>query len=158
MNLFDSRLPSRFWDRVIPEPNTGCWYYIGGTRGHGYGSFYCSIAEKSVAAHRASWEAANGPVIQGKFLDHLCRVRICVNPSHLEVVTNRENIQRGYDARRPRGCCMKGHPMTPENIYIRPTGEHCCVTCRRMRKAERTAGRSHRMLARIRREEKSGVV
>jgi hypothetical protein len=79
-----------------------------------------------------------GPVPQGLELDHLCRVRGCVNPAHLEPVTMRENarrgaVARGYGTVLSLDCCTHGHPLTPDNIIIRANGHLNCHACRRAR-------------------------
>ena len=108
----------RFWSKVDKRPD-GCWLWAGNTTGTtGYGRFH--IAGRMVVAHRWSWEQEHGPVPDGLVLDHLCRTRLCVNPDHLEPVTNRENVLRGIAA-RPHGC--------PDDHEVTATGS--CRTCRR---------------------------
>lgn len=94
-----------------------CWLYAGSLNGSGYGRI--SLAKGGVMVHRAMYEALVGPIPEGLQLDHLCRVRHCVNPSHLEPVTHRENMLRGtapsaINARRTH--CQKGHPFVEGNI------------------------------------------
>lgn len=72
---------------------TGCWEYQGHLNG-GYGRFK-GLDGKLAYAHRVSYEVRVGRVPDGLFLDHLCRNRCCINPAHLEPVTNAENIRRG---------------------------------------------------------------
>ncbi len=77
-----------FW---IGEPNSGCWLWAGFIHPkNGYGSY--RMNGRTCGAHRASYELHVGPIPDGYDLDHLCRVRSCVNPSHLEPVTRRENL------------------------------------------------------------------
>lgn len=64
---------------------------------NGYGSV--SVNRRPYRAHRFYWEQVNGPLPKGLELDHLCRVRQCVNPAHLEAVTHPENVQRGASAK-----------------------------------------------------------
>lgn len=78
----------RFFAKVAPEPMSGCWLWIGGG-GKGYGTFH--VGGRGVAAHRWAWEALNGPIDPDLEADHRCRVRCCVNPSHIRPVTSREN-------------------------------------------------------------------
>lgn len=78
-----------FESHVHYEPNSGCWLWDGADNGSGYGKF------RGRYAHRVSFEMHKGPIPQGMHLDHLCRVPCCVNPSHLEPVTNAENARRG---------------------------------------------------------------
>ncbi|WP_353848602.1 HNH endonuclease signature motif containing protein [Cellulomonas sp.] len=101
-----------------------------------------------------AWEQENGPIPPGMQLDHLCRVRECVNPLHLELVTQRENILRGespaaHHARKTH--CDHGHEFTPENTYrapSRPRTRICraCVTesTRRRNAKRRSAARAMR--------------
>lgn len=76
----------------------GCWIWLGRINGFGYGELKCG--ERRLKAHRVSYEHHVGPIPEGLDLDHLCRVRPCVNPEHLEPVTRSENIRRGHRARR----------------------------------------------------------
>src|SRR5947199_10429500 len=76
-------------------------------------------------AHRHIWEILRGPIPQGLEIDHLCRVRNCVNPQHLEVVTHRINLLRGngfpgIEARRSD--CGQGHEYTVDSLRINPDG------------------------------------
>lgn len=81
-------------DRHIePEPNSGCWIWIGKRNKTGYPGLTRNY--KSVLAHRLVYEVLVGPIPYDKEIDHLCRNRSCVNPAHMEVVTHRENARRG---------------------------------------------------------------
>src|ERR1044071_9710556 len=93
----DPRLPDRFWSKVQPCPMSGCWLWCATIRANGYGVFGFRSQKKkqSRAAHRVSFETLVGTVSKGLEIDHLCRVRSCVNPAHLEAVTKQENIRRG---------------------------------------------------------------
>ncbi len=83
----------RYQDLILPEPNTGCWLWIGSTNTRGYGRIY--VNGKTRPAHRLCYELLRGSIPPGLHLDHLCRVPCCVNPAHLEPVTCAENIRRG---------------------------------------------------------------
>ena len=113
------QLPSRFLRLIEFEPNTGCWLWAGHVNPKGYGT--AAIKETGSNrwmtryAHRAMYQLVAGPIQAGLELDHLCRVRSCVNPEHLEPVTRRENVLRG-DApalaallSRPKTHCARGH-------------------------------------------------
>lgn len=84
-------LPDRIERRV--RRTSRCWQWLGETNQHGYGRV--KLGDRRFAAHVVVYESERGPVPTGKCLDHLCRNRDCVNPDHLEPVTQRENILRG---------------------------------------------------------------
>lgn len=99
-------------ERVSIVPITGCWMWMGAIHWTGYG------VSGSKLAHRASYESEFGAIPDGKQIDHLCRNRWCVNPHHLEAVTQRENIMRGEgltakNAKKTH--CPMGHEYTAEN-------------------------------------------
>jgi hypothetical protein len=87
-------LADRFHEKYTPEPNTGCWLWTASLNNGGYGKLSVSRSYW-VEAHRVAYELYKGPIPGGKCIDHLCRVRSCVNPDHLEAVTLSENIRRG---------------------------------------------------------------
>ena len=118
-------------DKRIYEDDFGCWIYTG-PRHKGYGQ--ASYQGRRWQVHRLAWTLANGPIPEGKVLDHLCRNRACCNPAHLEPVTDRENIHRSpiHNANKLR--CKQGHPFTDENTGInRHKGRErrYCRTCQR---------------------------
>jgi hypothetical protein len=86
----------RFWSKV--EIHGECWVWVGALNDDGYGVIW--DGNRLVYAHRLMYRWTLGEPPEGLTLDHLCRVRACVNPIHLEAVTNRENIRRGVEARR----------------------------------------------------------
>ena len=121
----------RFW--LFAVQGDGCWPWIGAVDGDGYGRF----AMRS--AYRIAYEAVRGPVPVGLTLDHLCRNRECVNPDHLEPVTNRENILRGESpaAKHARQShCLNGHSFDSANTY-RWHGQRICRACNRERSSRR---------------------
>lgn len=118
-----------------------CWEWNGGVNPNGYGLF--GVRRKSTLAHRVSYNWFIGEIPEGLTLDHLCRVRHCVNPDHLEPVTNRENCLRGIspaaiNARKTH--CMRGHEFTPENTrgYPGRVGRRCRA-CERVGHQQRYA-------------------
>lgn len=113
----------RFWAKVdkggptpTHRPDLGpCWLWTAHTNGKGYGRFTVTT-KKLILAYRWAWEDANGPVPEGLELDHLCRTRLCVRPSHLEAVTHEINARRG---RAFITHCPQGHPYDDTNTYNR---------------------------------------
>lgn len=127
----------RFWSKVVP---TGfCWEWTGRTQkrtGHGR---FSPTHSTTIGAHRFAYELLVGPVPDGQQLDHLCRNPPCVNPDHLEPVTARENVLRGFgitadQSRRIR--CPAGHEYTPENTRVSKRGFRNCRACARVRASE----------------------
>jgi len=110
----------RFWERV--HKTDGCWLWTGALNDEGYGAVR-GPNKKNTRAHRFAYEITVGPIPPGLTLDHLCRTRNCVNPAHLEPVTNKENLLRGegWAAKNARKThCVHGHEFTPDNIYTIP--------------------------------------
>ena len=143
----DARLPERFWAKVQPDEATGCWLWLG-ARNKGYGVFRnggsVASAQQTVSVHRTSYQALIGPIPHGLQLDHLCRVRYCINPSHLEPVTQQENIRRG-DAGRHESVkthCPRGHAYDEVNT-MHYRGRRICRACgNASKRARRLAQRS----------------
>lgn len=137
----------RFASKLSFKPN-GCVEWTAGTNGVGYGLFhpYTTTGNKKVYAHRWSYEQRYGEIPEGLHLDHLCRNTRCVNPDHLEPVTPRVNILRGISdpaLNARKALCHKGHPFTPENVYVNPgTGYRNCRECNRIRDRKRKRSRS----------------
>jgi len=134
----DERVQSRI-DR------TGdCWLWVGFIKDNGYGSL--TIDGRTQYAHRLVYTALVGPIPAGAEIDHLCRVRHCVNPQHLEPVSKAENCYRGESipGRRHRQThCQHGHEFTADNTAVSSRGHRRCRACdaaraRRIR-AERSA-------------------
>lgn len=121
---------------IIPENITACWTWVGQRAGsgvHEYGR--AQINGKSVAIHRVVYEIFVGKIPPKMVIDHLCRNHLCVNPSHLEAVTSRDNTMRGNgiaakNARKK--VCKYGHRMIGKNVRMINSGRHRqCVTCRK---------------------------
>lgn len=128
-------LTERFWAKV--EPGDSCWLWAAAKNVHGYGVFRVADGRNQLA-HRFAYEQVVGPIADGMFLDHLCRNPACVNPSHLEQVTNQENMRRGILGVLTTHC-PQGHPYDEANTaYYRP-GRRTCRTCCRERTAARAA-------------------
>ena len=129
-----SRFLAKFWK----EPGTECWLWRDALSTSGYGKVH--VTEKQyIMAHRFSFEIVNGPIPDGFQLDHLCRTRHCVNPVHLEIVTNRINVLRGVglsaeNARKTH--CFRGHEFTEANTrWVTANGrpQRLCVICQRIK-------------------------
>lgn len=115
-----------------PEPNTGCWLWLRACTARGYGTV--GVGKKHTGlAHRVSYQIMRGPIPEGMTLDHLCRTPGCVNPDHLEIVTQRENVLRGKSpcashARKTH--CSHGHEFTQDNTLRNSDGSRRCRACR----------------------------
>ncbi|MEU8186009.1 HNH endonuclease signature motif containing protein [Micromonospora carbonacea] len=114
-----------------------CWIWTGSKNHAGYGSFSIGRARR-VGAHRWAYENLVGAVPAGLDLDHLCRVRACVNPAHLEPVTRRENLRRGVRTEHMamRTHCPQGHPYDEANTGRTGT-VRWCRACKRDRNRQR---------------------
>lgn len=128
--LFKTTLPLRFWSKVHALPN-GCWSWTA-YRSHGYGQFRWQ--GHIIRAHRLCYEMLISPIPINLECDHLCRNRACVNPKHIEIVTYRVNMLRGFgfggiNTRKTH--CLRGHSLTGANLYVRPKGRRReCRICR----------------------------
>ena len=139
-------MKTSFEDKYIPVTESGCWLWTGATNSKGYGYIFVSNAHPAriIMAHRHSYERSIGPIPKGLQLDHLCRVRCCVNPHHLEPVDTRTNLMRGVGIAKMNALkthCIHGHEFTETNTELTKTGERIrrrrCITCRRKRDAKR---------------------
>lgn len=132
----------RILDRVDMRGLDDCWLWRGSVNNNGYGQFGVRNGEHhtTVFGHRAMYELWFGPIPEGAQVDHLCRVRRCCNPRHLEAVSPTENLRRRVPLRgseHPHGRkthCPHGHPYDAENTYRTPEGKRSCRTCRRAAK------------------------
>ncbi len=119
-----------FWARVNKGGPNGCWLWIGAMFGSGYGKV--ALEKRTFYAHRISYEFVKGPIPTHLELDHLCRVRNCVNPDHLEAVDHRTNVLRsplGFGAKAAQTECIHGHPFDSENTIIKKNGTRACRAC-----------------------------
>jgi hypothetical protein len=124
------------WDRIEkysePEPMSGCLLWIGCLSDSGYALL--RVKGKNKRVHRLLWEAERGVLPSSLTLDHLCRVRSCINIRHLEPVSARENTLRGIcrsavNSRKTH--CHRGHEFTPENTRIEGLRLRRCRQCRK---------------------------
>lgn len=123
-------LEARFWSKANWDAHDDerCWQWLASLKPEGYGQF--RFEGLTVYAHRMAYELEVGPIPNGLDLDHICRNRSCVNPSHLDPVTRKENIHRG-DAMKLKSHCGSGHEYTNTNTYKRPDGYRECRACRK---------------------------
>jgi hypothetical protein len=124
----------------MPEPNSGCWLFLGETTPLGYGRM--TINQERYYAHRISYQLHCGPIPEGLSLDHLCRVSACVNPKHLEPVTHRVNVLRGIGPSAIHAKlthCKRGHEFNEENTYwyqYRGLPKRDCRMCDKLKHRE----------------------
>jgi hypothetical protein len=122
----------RFWAKV--DKSGDHWIWTGARNENGYGRYNNHLA------HRLAYVLTHGEIPDGLPLDHVCRVTSCVNPAHLEPVTNGENVLRGYgpniNAARQNDLthCLREHAFTPENTRRNRNGSRSCRTCLRLRR------------------------
>ena len=124
-------MTERFWSKVDVSAPNECWEWTAGRNSTGYGTF--RIGRDMRGAHRVAYELSVGPIPEGLQIDHLCRNVTCVNPAHLEPVTQRENSLRGVSpaaVNATKTHCPKGHEYTPENTEMDSGGRRCRI-CRR---------------------------
>ncbi len=146
----DQKTQRRFWSKVDKSPGHGpkgdCWQWKTGTQR--YGAFKVGSTTdgtcRDVMAHRYAYISTRGELPAGTELDHVCRNRKCVNPSHLEAVTHRVNMERGHWGSKTH--CPRGHryaaPTTAIRIKKDGSRNRECLLCRREKAASRvkTAG------------------
>ena len=108
-----ARVAQRAYERVEVNED-GCWISTYSVASHGYAQIGWQDAGSRhvVLAHRAAWVHVNGQMPLGMTLDHLCKVRRCVNPAHLRMLPNYENARRTHGRDWPLGQCANGHDAT----------------------------------------------
>jgi hypothetical protein len=120
---------------TVIDPDTGCWLWVGGLNPNGYGTVKDENS-RTATVHRLTYKQLVGPIPDGLGLDHLCRVRRCRNPEHVEQVTQRKNLERG-DTLNARGLtqthCSRDHELAAANSYRHPDGSRRCRMCNRLR-------------------------
>lgn len=136
----DDRLPERLRRQIVHDSSTDCWLWMGSLNRNGYGRTTRTNSRTSVVAHRYVYELVIGPIPDGLQLDHLCRVRNCVNPEHVEPVTQRTNLLRGETITARSAAvthCPSGHPYSGRNLRVSREGYRYCRECRRIQESLR---------------------
>jgi hypothetical protein len=147
---------AKFFEKTIPEPNSGCLLWTGKASPLGYGVY--RRMHKAVFAHRWIFGELRGSIPDGLVVCHRCDTPGCVNVDHLFLGSQVDNIRdaqrKGRLKRKPRTICKAGHSLTGENLFIGHTARGVvvrgCRECRRQRTlfdgARRTARRRARKL------------
>lgn len=151
---FDEKAVKRLLRYLKPTTKKKCWNWKGNIGVNGYGVFF--YHGKSYKAHQVSYRIFIGEVGNGLVLDHLCRNTKCVNPSHLEAVTQKENILRGTGAPSKNAAktkCKHGHRLTEENTYHTPSNPTWreCKKCKKIRSDEQYVRRKQKKLSAFKR-------
>lgn len=138
----------RLLARIAVDPDTGCWIwqgYIHPRSGYGFMGIGSKLdgSRRLYPTHRVAYEAMVGPIPDRFDVDHLCRVRACCCPDHLEAVTHQENCRRG-DCGKNNGHgdkthCPHGHPYSGPNLTITKRGRRTCKACARERARRKKA-------------------
>jgi hypothetical protein len=121
----------RLWQKV--QKTDSCWLWTGAINNSGYGLFWYN--KKMRLAHRIAYETIKGCIPEGMQLDHLCRVRQCVNPNHLEIVTSKVNTLRGEGVasnNAKKTHCPRGHSYSGDNLFFDKRGYRNCRECHRI--------------------------
>lgn len=124
------KVTARLEKNIERVPMSGCWVWVGACDRDGYSRM--SIDGRVRMAHRVSYESYAGKIPDGLTIDHLCRVRCCINPTHLEAVTHKVNTLRGTSVsaiNKAKTHCANGHEFTDDNTYSK-NGRRQCRTCK----------------------------
>jgi hypothetical protein len=124
---------------TMPIPFCGCRVWVGYSY-DGYARL--SVDGSMTLAHRAVYEATRGPIPPGMVVNHLCEVKSCLNPDHLEVVSHTENVRYSYEPwwnnNTTKTHCKRGHELAGDNLYVH-RGRRNCKTCKNASKRQRRA-------------------
>lgn len=132
----------RFIEKVLKQPN-GCWLWTAANHianqkvGDRYGRF--NLAGRTIYAHRAAFVLFKGEIADGLTVDHLCKNTLCVNPDHLEAVSQRENNLRGkgfYAQHARKLVCKRGHQFDGTKTKADGRQYRHCSQCERIRSRE----------------------
>lgn len=126
----------------VKGAETECWTWVGCLNHRGYGQL--THKQKRWTAHRFFYTTHVGPIPPGLLVCHTCDNRRCVNPAHLFLGTPKDNTQdmmrKGRHVAPRKEACLRGHPLSGENLYVSPDGSRACRTCQldRSRRYEKT--------------------
>ena len=131
-------IQERFDSKYIKD-SSGCWLWQACKDRDGYGQL--QVAGRSIGAHRVSWELTNGPIPEGLYVCHHCDITNCVNPDHLFIGTNTDNmrdkVNKGRDFNLNKQTCIRGHEFNEKNTryHTRPDGmsHRTCRVCDSLR-------------------------
>lgn len=134
-------LKERLYKHFVPEPNTGCWLWNAHTLPNGYGQIGNFFGKKRVTllAHRASWAVHFGEIPVKEQVLHRCDVKACINPQHLFLGSQKENMRDMWSKNRQAGqfkkqaYCKNGHLLTEDNTY-KSKKYRQCKTCKLRKK------------------------
>lgn len=132
-----SDVVDRFLQHIESIPTAGCWIWIGAIS-NGYG--WTGFEGKTEGAHRVSWKLFKGPIPEYTHVLHKCDIKCCVNPEHLHLGSNIDNIV-DYHSRQGTGNsnswkteCLRGHPFSGSNLMLRKDGTRICRACLQLRR------------------------
>ena len=127
----------------ILDPIKGCHLWIGIKYRNGYGRVKCQ------GAHRVIYEAEVGPIPRDMYIDHICKVRNCVNVNHMRIVTPKQNVLENSNSLQAMNArkthCKRGHRFSKKNTRHSAGGSRICRACGRLR-TKPQGGKSHRNL------------
>lgn len=133
-------------ERYIPEPNSGCWLWLGAAHQDGYGCIYLSKA-KVVPSHRMFYERHRGPIPSGLFVLHQCDTRLCCNPDHLFLGTQADNMA---DKVRKGRCQDQRGEKAPGSVLTRSDVDKIRASSKSQREMAKEFGVSQSHISRIR--------
>ncbi len=124
----------RFEEKFLVDPNSGCWLWTGSVCSKGYGRFVSArVRVAPLLAHRVAYEHFIGPIPERHYVCHRCDVPSCVNPAHLFVGTQgdnmRDSLRKGRNKEARKSHCKNGHPLFGRNVRRSRTGARVCRAC-----------------------------